>query len=569
MSIDELGEQDEREGLIGGKKTATSEKRNDVAVGKNEGIIESLMDAPGALIRWYIMLTEQFGAKLLILLFASQHMVKGLANGLSGESSRWVFKEYNVPGPHMQIYSGVIGLPWALKPIIGMISDTTPIQGYNKAPYIVVSSLLGVMGYCMVGLGNSHVEIQFTVMMMFFIALQASTCDLLTEAKYAESLNKNPKYGPDLMTYVWSGINVAGIAALLAVGWMISTFGPRMPYFVAIVPAALILYPVAKNYLDETPRSAEQQSRVTSELFEQKEAFFLCVLMLVCTVFLSVIGMASNSNVVHFYGALSIMAIILVAFSVLLRPEVAKINAFFLVQTSFGIGIGGSTFYFYTDTAEQYPEGPHFSIQFFTTVLGLVTSLFSLLGLMIYNKYMHDWNYRWLLMFSNLLISFLSILDVIMFTRTNIKWGIPDTVFVLGSSVSGTIISQWQWMPGVVLLSQMCPKGMEATMYALLAGCHNLGNTLSEYLGAYILDLLGVRPAGLPNESHQFENLWIAAVIATVLPALTLILIPWLIPDKRQTEKLLEQDDRSATAGSLWQKWTNSRQSPSTPSTQP
>jgi len=248
------------------------------------------------------------------------------------------------------------------------------------------------------------------------------------------------------------------------------------------------------------------------------------------------------------------------------NPEVAKINAFFLVQTSLGIGIGGSTFYFYTDTPEQYPEGPHFSTQFFTTVLGLVGSVFSLLGLVIYNKYMHDWNYRSLLILSNVLISILSFLDIIMFTRTNLKWGIPDTVFVLGSSVSGTIISQWQWMPGVVLLSQMCPKGMEATMYALLAGCHNLGNTLSEYLGAYILDILDVNPAGLPNEGKEFENLWIASVIATILPALTLILIPWLIPDKKQTDRLLDEDERSATAGSLWQKWTQRDQAPASSS---
>lgn len=551
---------EEREGLIGGKQTATSQIRNDEDVGK-QGFGGGIIDAPRALMRWYAMLSEQFGYKLLVLLFASQHMVKGLANGLAGESTRWIFKEYNIPGPHIQIYSGVIGLPWALKPIIGMISDTVPIKGYNKAPYVLVSSVLGVIGFTMVGLGSASVAIQMTVMMMFFISLQASTCDLLTEAKYAESLNQNPAYGPDLMTYVWSGINVAGIVALLAVGWMIANFGPRMPYMVAIVPAACILYPVFKNYLEETPRSAEEQNRITNELLQQKEAFFLCILMLVASVFLTIIGMASESNTVHFYGALFVMLVVLAAFSIALRPEVAKINAFFLMQTSLGIAIGGSTFYFYTDTPAQYPEGPHFSIQFFTTVLGLVTSVFSLLGLLIYNKYMHDWNYRSLLIVSNLLISVLSFLDIIMFTRMNVKWGIPDTVFVLGSSVSGTIISQWQWMPGVVLLSQMCPKGMEATMYALLAGCHNLGNTLSEYLGAYILEILGVSPAGLPNEGHQFENLWIASVIATILPTLTLILIPWLIPDKRQTDRLLDQDERSATAGSLWQKWTKTEES--------
>jgi hypothetical protein len=238
-----MNDVEEREGLIGGDKTATSEQRNDENVGK-ESLVESILDSPNALIRWYQMLVEQFGMKLIVLLFTSQHMVKGLANSLSGEATRWIFKSYNVPGPHMQVYGGVIGLPWALKPIIGMVSDIVPIQGYNKAPYILVSSILGVVGYAMVGFGNESVAIQVTVMMMFLIALQASTCDLLTEAKYAESLNSNPQYGPDLMTYVWSGINVAGIIALICVGWVISTFGPRMPYFIAIIPAASILYPI-------------------------------------------------------------------------------------------------------------------------------------------------------------------------------------------------------------------------------------------------------------------------------------------------------------------------------------
>merc|ERR1719335_1606619 len=133
---------------------------------------------------------------------------------------------------------------------------------------MLVTSFLGVVGYIAIGFGNSSMAIQVTVMMMFMIALQASTCDLLTEAKYAESLNRNPTYGPDLMTYVWSGINVAGIVALIAVGWMIEAFGPRAPYLVATVPAAFILYPIVKGYLEETPRSNEEQQAVTNKLLE-------------------------------------------------------------------------------------------------------------------------------------------------------------------------------------------------------------------------------------------------------------------------------------------------------------
>merc|ERR1719355_313869 len=112
----------------------------------------------------------------------------------------------------------------------------------------------------------------------------------------------------------------------------------------------------------------------------------------------------------------------------------------------------------------------------------------------------------------------LSFGDIILFARLNRSWGISDQTFVVFSTAWANVISQWQWMPGVVILSQLCPPGMEATMYALLAGCHNLGSTLSEYIGAYVLHLLDVRPSGRDNEGHQFDNLWKAAVISTVLP---------------------------------------------------
>eukprot|EP00959_Pyramimonas_sp_CCMP1952_P431962 9046278-Pyramimonas_sp.AAC.1 len=64
-----------------------------------------------------------------------------------------------------------------------------------------------------------------------------------------------------------------------------------------------------------------------------------------------------------------------------------------------------------------------------------------------------------------------------MFARVNVWLGIPDKALVLGLSTFEEILEQWQWMPQVVILAKLCPKGMEATMYALLAGCHNLGFT--------------------------------------------------------------------------------------------
>merc|ERR1719183_2238102 len=283
--------------------------------------------------------------------------------------------------------------------------------------------------------------------------------------------------------------------------------------------------------------------------------------MTACTVVITIVGATSQSHRNTFLTAVAVLFILLPSFHIVLRPEIAKVNTFFVLQAALGIGINGATFYFYTDKADQFPEGPHFSAWFFTTTLGLVSASMSFVGLATHNRYMKDWTYRGLLLFCNTVVTLLSLLDVVMYTRLNLSLGIPDTMFVLGSTVSTIVIRQWQWMPGMVVLSQLCPAGMEATMFALLAGCANIGNTIADYVGAYVLEVLSVHPTGAPNEGVQFENLWKASCIATMLPAITILLVPFLIPQAKQTDKLLLSNPTSATAGSPLSKWLAKRQS--------
>jgi hypothetical protein len=312
---------------------------------------------------------------------------------------------------------------------------------------------------------------------------------------------------------------------------------------------------MAQNYMEEVPKTSAELAKARAHLMQQKEACFLCVLMFVGTILLTFLGIFYESTKVNAIAAIIVALVMLVAFSVVLKPIIAKVNAFFLIQTSVGVSIGGASFYFYTDTVEQYPEGPHFSMEFFTSVMGTIGSICSMIGIYSYQKYVSTWSYHSLLWMTNLTLAVLSVSDLMMFTRLNVRLGLPDHAFVLGSNVLGTIIAQWMWMPGIVIMSQLCPKGMEATMYALLAGCHNLGNTIASNTGALLLEYLGCQPSGSPHETKQFEYLWVGSALSTVLPLLTCALIPWFIPNARQTDKLLDENDRDATAGSLWNRW--------------
>lgn len=505
---------------------------------------------------WLLGLSKILGYKLLTLLFVVQHLQKGFGKSFADRATPYMYKAYHVPAPQMQIYTGVTQLPWALKPIIGLLSDVFPIRGLHKGPYMLASSFLGAAAFVSAGLLPSSVlGISGFVACLFMISLQTSTCDLLSEAKYAEKMQEHPEHGPAVLTYVWFGMNFGGLVATLLSGLAIKQLGPETVLLVAALPASAVLIPVLLGYLEESPVSEAQLSNIRRRYAGQCEACYLCILILAASISLMVCSMISTDPLINCVVAACVAIITLVSFSVVLSPMIARVNAFALIQTALSFSTSGATFYFYTDTPEQYPEGPHFSTFFYNSVLGVAGALVSLLGIYCYQRYMSTWRYRSLLITTNLLLAFLSCFDVMMFARVNVRYGVPDHWLVLGLSIFEGLVFQWQWMPHVVILSYLCPKGMEATMYALLAGCHNLGNTIAANCGALLLDRLKIKPSGARNESAHFEHLWVAAAISVVLPLLSVLLLIKLMPDAKQNERLMSEENSDATAGSLWKRW--------------
>jgi len=518
-------------------------------IGRDEGYVVGVL-------KWFGNLERHYGWRLLILLWSSQHLLKGVVNQFQSSAVMFLLQEYNVSGPSMQIYTSIGSAAWALKPLIGVVSDLFPWWGCRKAPYVVATSIIGICSTMLIGSASKEsMTVLGTVWCLFGMSLQASTCDLLTEAKYSQKLHEKPAHGPDLITYVWGGVSMGNVLAICVVGTIMTNFGgARAAFLACLVPGSVILVPTLMGYFDEAHISAGALAALRDNILRQGEVLFLCALMTVLTIFLAIVGAVSTSHIHHLAAAIGVLLVLLPSFHLLLRPEIAKVNSFFVLQAALNLSIGGATFYFYTDPPEQFPEGPHFSPWFFASTMGLVSACMSIVGLALYTKYMKNWGYRALILFSNSLVTVLSLLDALMFLRLNVRVGIPDAVFVLGSSVMTTVIKQWQWMPGVVVLSQLCPKGMEATMFALLAGCANLGGQIADYLGAYMLSTLGVHPSGAPGESHMFDNLWKASVVSTLLPAVTILFIPVLIPSAKQTDKLLLENPTSATSGSLLQR---------------
>ena len=61
-------------------------------------------------------------------------------------------------------------------------------------------------------------------------------------------------------------------------------------------------------------------------------------------------------------------------------------------------------------------------------------------------------------------------------------------------------------MPQIVLLSKLCPPGMEAVVYSLLAGFANFGEAVASSIGSLAIDQFGIRT---PDDGTRcdFDNL--------------------------------------------------------------
>jgi hypothetical protein len=284
------------------------------------------------------------------------------------------------------------------------------------------------------------------------------------------------------------------------------------------------------------------------KLKENWRIFTLGLVIAMISIATSVIGLFDIASLYLFIMSLVGAPLMIGAFFLLIDHRFAKIQAFVIIQNMFSLSLDSATFFFYVDDVVQYPEGPHFSNFFYITVMGLISTFLALVGLVTYNMFMTRWSYRKILVLTNLMFIFVSLPNVLFFLRWNQYLGIPDAMFVIGCEAIQVITAVWSSFPLSIIMLQLCPPGMEATVYALLAGCSNLGSSLSQYQGAFVLDLLGIKPIGAPGETHQFDNLWIAVLISILLPLIPIVFTFILIPDASQTDRLLESADANADA---------------------
>ncbi len=362
---------------------------------------------------------------------------------------------------------GVAMLPWVLKPIFGFVTDGLPLFGYRRRPYLVLSGLLGTAAWLSLATFVHTPELATVAITVttFSVALSDVLVDsLIVERARGESLSKSGS----LQSLCWGAAALGGLLTAYASGLLLSKFTPQIVF--AITAVFPLLVSAVAFWIDEQP-------------IEMKE---------------SAVVQAKN-QVKQLWTALR-------------QKEIwmPLMFVFFWQCTPTG---ESSFFYFVTNDLGFKPE--------FLGQVRLVSSLASLLGILVFQRYLKAVPFRTIFAWTTVLSSLLGLTTLLLVTHANRALGIDDHWFSLGDTLILTVMGQIAFMPVLVLAARLCPPGIEATLFALMMSVLNVAGLVSQEGGALLTHALGI------NE-HNFDNLWILVTITNLGGLLSLIFLNWL-----------------------------------------
>lgn len=534
------------------------------AEGKGNGA-PNLLQEP---VTWMRTLIQTYSWKLLLMVACTNHLLKGFVagggdSGLIGAPMEFIFKLHRVNGGRMQVYMAVATSPWALKPLIGLLSDSCPVLGYRKMPYILGTSIFGLVAVAILGFAGAQLSLGSLVLCLFLAFLMVATADLLVEAKQSEELKGTAELGPDFFLFTWLGIVLAMILATLLVGPLIQHWSPHACYIVALPFMLPFFVPTCRNFLGEKrlPEGETMLSRLRSNLRNHPVMFWLCLgvgLLIAGMSLLTFFGPGEDAEEFEAIAVTSAAAILLSAIAFTVRSEIARPLIFwFLLQAC--PQVNGALFYFYTDDAEAFPEGPHFSAWMYATGLSLAGLLGVLTGYLTGSVLFKSWRYTWILLLtvpSRALVRLFLVPVLLRWSTTRYRMtGVADVysdaAWVFPIEFLSSMLFAWSWVPKQVMAAHLTPQGNEATMLALTAGTFNLGTILASFLGCWLLSTFKICPDGGTDDAASLDRLWKPYIISVICPVLFLVLLPVFIPNKLQTEILITEHPESCTYGSL------------------
>jgi folate/biopterin transporter len=361
---------------------------------------------------------------------------------------------------------GVVAIPWIIKPLFGFMSDGLPIFGYRRRPYIVLAGLLGISAW--VGMATVvHTPLAATGAIALS-SLSLAVSDVIADSLIVERARKESVTDAgSLQSLSWGASAFGGLITAYLSGSLLQHFSTQT-IFLITASFPLIISATAWLITEEKINKRTDFETVKDQLKQLKKAVSQKTIWLPT------------------------------AFLFLWQSTPTSDSAFF---------------FFSTNELGFQPE--------FLGRVRLVTSLAALAGIWLFQRFLKTVPFRVIFGWSTVIATALGLTTLLLVTHANRALGIDDQWFSIGDSLILTVVGQIAYMPVLVLSARLCPRGVEATLFALLMSITNLAGIISYEGGAIITHWLGIT-------DRNFDNLWLLVVITNLSTLLPLPFLSWL-----------------------------------------
>ncbi|HET7058368.1 MAG TPA: MFS transporter [Nitrospiraceae bacterium] len=188
----------------------------------------------------------------LLFFFGLAYFSQGLAGTLIQQPLAYHLKSHGMAAHHVAQALAFVAIPWIVKPLYGLISDSIPLFGYRRKSYLVLATSLSTFGYlAMSQLAAPHAIL--TVLLVTTLGIAAM--DVLVDALMVEEGQKTGLIG-QFQGQQWTWLNIASITAAALGGWLIEVSTPAgaVQWAVLIIAFAPLAVLTSTLRLIEEPR---------------------------------------------------------------------------------------------------------------------------------------------------------------------------------------------------------------------------------------------------------------------------------------------------------------------------
>lgn len=209
-------------------------------------------------------MTAQHATRKLFIIFAALYFVQGtgeLSAGLLAQPLRSMLRDWGRDSAQIATFMFLLGFPWYVKPVFGLITDFIPIRGFRRKSYLILSSLLMIGGFLaafLLPLSSDAATLILLVLLLPSIGIAFK--DVATDATMIETGQPLGITGR-LQSAQWGAMYAAGLICGVVGGWISQHGQQRLGFLACAILGVAALY-IALFHIKEQPRPELQRGQL-------------------------------------------------------------------------------------------------------------------------------------------------------------------------------------------------------------------------------------------------------------------------------------------------------------------